>query len=154
MKNNSYERNYLRSKHMKNTKVCSTTSNPACVEWSTLWFFFSREISFVFCRGRWQSIERPIWGSIMQSRILLLVLTPPFRHPAIPPSLPNEYFHHSDPTWPTLVQHTPSVQVSKFDENENKENKNVDEFQECILQHKLTNAKVKTQSDTNPLLTI
>ena len=48
MKNNSYERNYLRSKHMKNTKVCSTTSNPACVEWSTLWFFFSREISFVF----------------------------------------------------------------------------------------------------------
>ena len=31
--------------------------------------------------------------------------------------------------------------------NENKENKNVDEFQEYILQQKPTNTKVKTQSD-------
>ena len=32
-------------------------------------------------------------------------------------------------------------------ENEKKENKNVDEFQEYILQQKLTNTKLKTQSD-------
>ena len=32
-------------------------------------------------------------------------------------------------------------------ESENKENKNVDEFQESVLQEKLANTKVKTQSD-------
>ena len=32
-------------------------------------------------------------------------------------------------------------------DNENKENKDIDEFQECILQQKPANTKVKSQSD-------
>ena len=37
--------------------------------------------------------------------------------------------------------------TESVNENENKENKNVDEFQEYILQQKPANTKVKTQSD-------
>ena len=38
--------------------------------------------------------------------------------------------------------------TESVNENENKENKNVDEFQEYILQHKSENTKIKTQRDT------
>ena len=38
-------------------------------------------------------------------------------------------------------------ETESFNENETKKNKNVDEFQEYILQQKLANTKVKTQSD-------
>ena len=37
--------------------------------------------------------------------------------------------------------------TKSINENEKKENKNVDEFQEYILQQKLTNTKLKTQSN-------
>ena len=37
--------------------------------------------------------------------------------------------------------------TESVNENESKENKNVDEFQEYILQQKPANTKVKTQSD-------
>ena len=37
--------------------------------------------------------------------------------------------------------------TERVNENESKENKNVDEFQEYVLQQKPANTKVKTQSD-------
>ena len=37
--------------------------------------------------------------------------------------------------------------TKSVNENKNKENKNFDEFQESVLQEKLANTKVKTQSD-------
>lgn len=67
---------------MKITKVCSTTSNPACDEWSTLWFFFGRQISFIFSRGRCQSIERPTWARSITHPAAGFVPTPPFRYPS------------------------------------------------------------------------
>ena len=67
---------------MKITKVCSTTGNPACDEWSTLWFFFSRQISFLFSRGGCQSIERPIWARSITHPAAGFVPTPPFRYPS------------------------------------------------------------------------
>ena len=40
-----------------------------------------------------------------------------------------------------------NAKTESVNENENKENKNVDEFKEYILQQKPANTKVETQSD-------